>query len=620
MPLSNYPYTNLHEMNLDWIIPIIKEFQEHYTGINTALDNAIAEIVAKGEATVNDLEALQSQIESALNTQHAEIEDALTSQSTEITNALSELETAILTQLTNSKNSAIAEITSTTNTGLAEMEAFLESMPADIQEIIDDLNQLNDIVHVYILDNATKTANVGAGMGATIDLLIDLNNADRLQFNITTETANTRQFYLWAYYNHTWNQITSTAFSCNTQYIISYNKPDATAIRAQFFAGNQDDYTFTAVTYGILPNEIESIKNLLTTEITGTTASNTATPGASQGTVIDTALSVKTNDRIHFKITYGNQINRQFILFAYYNNTWNQVTSATFNTNTDYTIIYTKPNCTAFRAMFYAGDSAEATFSVNTFGDIINAIEEQHVIRVGPTREYKTIQDALDNAHDSANNPVVIYLDPGIYAPFSATSLRYISLIGAGKEVTIVRSTTGTYATPAANFRTNGLIFGIAFEMRPSVATVDPDNPYAYGFHSDWGTCKMEFVDCAFYSNAGPAIGIGLHHQERLLFKNCDFISEVDGTYGENISAFYCHTSFTENSKDQYVEIRNCIAINKFRQYGFRMDVLPDVSGCTYEALMIGNGCYDVDGIGGSISQGFLSQKSFGNNNPVFNA
>ena len=197
---------------------------------------------------------------------------------------------------------------------------------------------------------------------------------------------------------------------------------------------------------------------------------------------------------------------------------------------------------------------------------------------------------------------------------------NYISLIGSGKETTIVRSTRGHYDYPAANFRTNGLISGIGFETRASTPDKKPGNPFAYAFHSDWGTCKMEIVDCSFYSNAGPAIGIGLHDHERLLFKNCDFITEVDGTYGDNLGAFYCHTCFNANAKEQYVEIRNCIAINKYMTNGFLLDVLEDVSGCTYEALMIGNGSYDVNGNGGQIDNGFLSNKSFGNNNPVFNA
>ena len=135
MPLSNYPYTNLHEMNLDWIIPIIQEFQEHYQGINTALDNAIAAITEKGEATVADLEALQAVIEETLNTLQASLLDTM--QTTQ---------EGYLEALESAKDTDIASIDAASAAGLAQMEAFLESMPADVQEIIADLTALNNAI------------------------------------------------------------------------------------------------------------------------------------------------------------------------------------------------------------------------------------------------------------------------------------------------------------------------------------------------------------------------------------------------------------------------------------------------------------------------------------------
>ena len=131
MPLSNYPYTNLHEMNLDWIIPIIREFQEQYTGISTALDNAIAAITDKGEATVADLEALQAAIEETLNTLQASLLEGM--QTTQ---------TAYLAALESAKDTDVAAVNAASAAGLAAMQAFLESMPADVQEIIADLNDL----------------------------------------------------------------------------------------------------------------------------------------------------------------------------------------------------------------------------------------------------------------------------------------------------------------------------------------------------------------------------------------------------------------------------------------------------------------------------------------------
>lgn len=111
MPLSNYPYTNLHEMNLDWIIPIIKEFEEHYTGIDAALNHAISAITEKENATISDLNDLQTAIESALN---------------------------------QTKQEDIAAINAATAAGIQQLQDFLNSLPSDVQDIITQLQALNN--------------------------------------------------------------------------------------------------------------------------------------------------------------------------------------------------------------------------------------------------------------------------------------------------------------------------------------------------------------------------------------------------------------------------------------------------------------------------------------------
>ena len=42
--LDNMPYTNFHNLNLDWILHIVKTFEDEYQGVSDALDAAIDEI------------------------------------------------------------------------------------------------------------------------------------------------------------------------------------------------------------------------------------------------------------------------------------------------------------------------------------------------------------------------------------------------------------------------------------------------------------------------------------------------------------------------------------------------------------------------------------------------
>lgn len=47
MPLEQFPYTNFHELNLDWIIQKVKYFDEHLDEIvNNAASEYFASIMA----------------------------------------------------------------------------------------------------------------------------------------------------------------------------------------------------------------------------------------------------------------------------------------------------------------------------------------------------------------------------------------------------------------------------------------------------------------------------------------------------------------------------------------------------------------------------------------------
>lgn len=64
------PYSNFHDLNQDWIIKVVKQFQENYTGINTAIENGIAQLdehteEEKAEITEHATEAENSITETA---------------------------------------------------------------------------------------------------------------------------------------------------------------------------------------------------------------------------------------------------------------------------------------------------------------------------------------------------------------------------------------------------------------------------------------------------------------------------------------------------------------------------------------------------------------------------
>ena len=63
--MALFPYTNGHELNLDWILKVIKDFQDQYQNIDADLQHALDEITA---AANSGLQSINSATESGLDT------------------------------------------------------------------------------------------------------------------------------------------------------------------------------------------------------------------------------------------------------------------------------------------------------------------------------------------------------------------------------------------------------------------------------------------------------------------------------------------------------------------------------------------------------------------------
>lgn len=46
--IHKYPYTNFHELNLDWIVGKVKELEEGYGDIVQTINNTIEQMIADG--------------------------------------------------------------------------------------------------------------------------------------------------------------------------------------------------------------------------------------------------------------------------------------------------------------------------------------------------------------------------------------------------------------------------------------------------------------------------------------------------------------------------------------------------------------------------------------------
>ncbi len=63
---ENFPYTNLHELNLDWIIKIAKDFLEQYTNIQQLIEEGETSLVNLKETGLEELQEKADTLEAAL--------------------------------------------------------------------------------------------------------------------------------------------------------------------------------------------------------------------------------------------------------------------------------------------------------------------------------------------------------------------------------------------------------------------------------------------------------------------------------------------------------------------------------------------------------------------------
>lgn len=212
-----------------------------------------------------------------------------------------------------------------------------------------------------------------------------------------------------------------------------------------------------------------------------------------------------------------------------------------------------------------------------------------NVITVGKNKQYETIQDAIDNANDSADNHVTILVFPGIYEPFSMVGfpfvtgdnsknrLRYLSIIGLDLFSTFVIDHVGDYRKPPAEIRTRGVISNIQFITDHSATTDDSDWPEsekkrrAYGIHMDFGTGQNVIIqNCIIRSAQAPAIGIGLYQDDNIKIHDCELYSTADNSFGglQNYGALYCHTCNFPNVTNQNISVKNCIIESRYSNRG----------------------------------------------------
>lgn len=140
---ENFPYTNIHELNLDWIVKIAKDFLEQYTHIQqlitdgeTSLTNltetGLTSLQDKTDTGLADLQAKADALEAALQAWYETHSEDIAQQ---LTNALADLVTA-----TNNHKNEIADY----------IANLIAALPADYTEALNRIQLLTQAYDDYI--------------------------------------------------------------------------------------------------------------------------------------------------------------------------------------------------------------------------------------------------------------------------------------------------------------------------------------------------------------------------------------------------------------------------------------------------------------------------------------
>lgn len=153
-----FPYTNTHELNLDWILQVVKDFQTKYTGFDDAVDAALAAIEAARTGSLADMEAALNTALDAVTSAKAEaieaVEVATENAKAEALEAVEVATGNARTAITSDLENAQTVIASDLADALSELaDSLQESIDALDEQEIAILNRLNSIYHTLPADS-----------------------------------------------------------------------------------------------------------------------------------------------------------------------------------------------------------------------------------------------------------------------------------------------------------------------------------------------------------------------------------------------------------------------------------------------------------------------------------
>ena len=543
---ENFPYTNFHELNMDWIVKIAKDFLDQYTHIQDIIsegEESLDETITNGLADLQDkYDTLEGLLNEWYNEHSEDIANELADALSDLNDWYTEHSDDISTQLTNAISSFN---TSATQKG----EQVLQSIPDDYTEITE---QIDNVENLLILSNRTApyaldisyytiedTIITGAGTGTTT--LSGYNTTPYIPIYSSYERFSGNAFPYEAYntfvlYDAEYNVLYKAhgAFSVDVQ-----TYPTAKYFRATqnttsldltvYIDNNQYQYIQDMMSIftgeGMLPDSLLVNENKLM-QGNGTTVSNMT------GYYLSDFIPI-FNRNMHF---YGNFFEPlAYTTFVLYDSTQTPVYIAH---GKEHINLATYPTATCFRyggnmvdLLTYIGQGTE-NLSFNVGSDQFYTTLKAGIANAIKFKNSKVLVDAgvYDLATEfaseisSASGSSGIYLTNNVYVTFSAGS--YVKALFPSSNDYI-----STYFQPFRGY--NFTLDGLNIESSNCRYCVHDEQASAdYMYHNKYINCimKQTALTSSGITNAYPQCiggGLGKHGYIEIIGGMYTSISEI---------------------------------------------------------------------------------------------
>ena len=149
-----FPYTNTHELNLDWILQVVKDFQSKYTNFDQTIADALEAIEAAKTGSLEDMQTALTNALAAISADQSAAQAAIAEDQATAQSAIASDQSAALLALQAALTAALTSITNEQTSATQIIEQLYNTLPASAQDILGRLNILDNIITGYTPSNA----------------------------------------------------------------------------------------------------------------------------------------------------------------------------------------------------------------------------------------------------------------------------------------------------------------------------------------------------------------------------------------------------------------------------------------------------------------------------------